>query len=101
MDCTEEYKEHIEYTFNAFCRIVIRYAAINAWRKRDRQRLREVSFEYLTEEKFYPINTLDGLFINPYKEYPVTICGQTIMLTHPYPVTGVCGENRNPRIGSP
>ena len=81
MDCTEAYKEHIEYTFNAFCRIVIRYAAINAWRKRDRQRQREVSFEYLTEEKFYPINTLDGLFINPYKEYPVTICGQTIMLT--------------------
>ena len=81
MDCTEAYKEHIEYTFNAFCRIVIRYAAINAWRKRDRQRQREVSFEYLTEEKFYPINTLDGLFINPYEEYPVTICGQTIMLT--------------------
>jgi hypothetical protein len=27
VDCTEEYKEHIEYTFNAFCRSVIRYAA--------------------------------------------------------------------------
>ncbi len=65
MDCTEAYKEHIEYTFNAFCRIVIRYAAINAWRKRNRRRQREVSFEYLTEKKFYPINTLDGLFINP------------------------------------
>ena len=81
MTCTEEYKEHIEYTFNAFCRVVIRYAAINAWRKRDRQRQREVSFEYLTEDKFYPINTLNRLFINPYEEYPVTICGQTIMLT--------------------
>ncbi len=81
MDCTEAYKEHIEYTFNAFCRIVIRYAAINAWRKRDRQRQREISFEYLTEEKFYPINALNGLFINPYEKYPVTICGQTITLT--------------------
>ena len=40
-----------------------------------------MSYEYLTEEKFYPINTLDGFFINPYEEYPVTICGQTIMLT--------------------
>ena len=28
MPCTEAYKEHIEYTFNAFCRVVIRYAAI-------------------------------------------------------------------------
>ncbi len=27
MICTEAYKEHIEYTFNAFCRIAIRYAA--------------------------------------------------------------------------
>ena len=23
--CTEAYKEHIMYTFNAFCRVVIRY----------------------------------------------------------------------------
>ncbi len=57
MDCTEAYKEHIEYTFNAFCRVVIRYAAINAWRNRDKRRQREISFEYLTEEKFYPFST--------------------------------------------
>ena len=39
MICTEAYKEHIEYTFNVFCRIVIRYAAVNAWRKREWQAL--------------------------------------------------------------
>ncbi|GFH91227.1 hypothetical protein IMSAGC002_02479 [Lachnospiraceae bacterium] len=63
MPCTEAYKEHIEYTFNAFCRVVIHYAAINAWRDRDR-RQREISFEYLAEEKFYPFSTKslrDGL----------------------------------------
>ncbi len=38
MPCTEAYKEHIEYTFNAFCRVVIHYAAINAWRDRDKRR---------------------------------------------------------------
>ena len=59
MPCTEAYKEHIEYTFNAFCRVVIRYAAINAWRNRDKRRQREISFEYLTEEKFYPFSTSD------------------------------------------
>lgn len=37
MPCTEAYKEHIEYTFNAFCRVVIHYAAINAWRDRDKR----------------------------------------------------------------
>lgn len=26
MTCTEAYKEHIEYTFHAFCKIVIRNA---------------------------------------------------------------------------
>ena len=38
MSCTEAYKEHIEYTFNAFCRVVIRYGAINAWRDRDNRK---------------------------------------------------------------
>ena len=47
MTCTEAYKEHIEYTFNAFCRVVIYYAAINAWRDRDMRRQREISFEYV------------------------------------------------------
>ncbi len=56
MDCTEAYKEHIMYSFNDFCKVVIRYAAINAWRDRNR-RQREISFEYLTEEKFYPLST--------------------------------------------
>jgi len=32
MNCTEAYKEHIMYTFNGFCKVVIRYATINAWR---------------------------------------------------------------------
>ncbi len=76
VNCTEAYKEHIEYTFNAFCRVVIHYAAINAWRDRDKRRQREISFEYLTEEKFYPFCTSDTYFIDPYKQYPVTIFGQ-------------------------
>lgn len=79
MPCTEAYKEHIEYTFNAFCRVVIHYATINAWRDRDKRRQREISFEYLTEEKFYPFCTSDTYFIDPYKQYPVTICGQRVI----------------------
>ncbi len=45
MDCTEAYKEHIMYSFNGFCKVVIRYAAINAWRDRNRRRQREISFD--------------------------------------------------------
>ena len=82
MACTEAYKEHIEYTFNAFCRVVIRYAAINAWRDRDKRRQREISFEYLTEEKFYPFSTSDKYFTDSYKQYSVMICGQRVILTN-------------------
>lgn len=79
MDCTEAYKEHIMYSFNGFCKVVIRYAVINAWRDRNRRRQREISFEYLTEEKFYPLSTSDEALKSPYEQYPVTICGQTIL----------------------
>ena len=82
MTCTEAYKEHIMYSFNGFCKVVIRYAAINAWRDRNRRRQKEISFEYLTEEKFYPLNTSEESLKSPYEQYPVTICGQTIILTN-------------------
>ena len=81
MTCTEAYKERIMYTFNGFCKTVIRYAAINAWRERNRRRQKEISFEYI-EEKFYPLNTSDKHFTAHYEEYPVTICGQTVILTN-------------------
>ena len=37
MNCTKEYKEHIEYTFHAFCKIVIHHAAITAARTAGRK----------------------------------------------------------------
>ena len=43
---------------------------------------REISFEYLTEEKFYPLSTSDEYLKSPCEQYPVTICGQTIILTN-------------------
>ena len=49
MPCTEAYREHIMYTFNGYCKTVIRFAAITAWRDRSRRRQKEISLEYLTE----------------------------------------------------
>lgn len=62
--CTEAYKEHIMYTFNAFCRVVIRYATLNSWRDRSRKRQREISFEYLTEEKLVLVRKCVGKVIS-------------------------------------
>ena len=82
MPCTEAYKEHIMYTFHGFCNIVIRNAAITAWRDQHRRHKREISLEYLTEKKFYPLGTTDKYFEDPHEEYPIKICGQTVILTN-------------------
>jgi len=54
----------------------------NKMRLQIRRRQREISFEYLTEEKFYPLSTSDEALKSPYEQYPITICGQTIILTN-------------------
>ncbi len=70
------------YTFNGFCKVVIRHADITAWRDKNRRRQKEISLEYLTEEKFYPLGTTEEYFEAPYEEYPITVCGQTVILTN-------------------
>ena len=42
----EAYKVHIQYTFNAFCKVVIRHAAIDIILKLRRRWEREVSLDY-------------------------------------------------------
>ena len=81
MTCTEEYREHIEYTFHAFCKVVIRNATINAARTRSRKHKREISLEYLTDEKHYPFGTEDEYFIapEPNEQYTLILCGDTIL----------------------
>lgn len=83
MTCTEEYREHIEYTFHAFCKVVIRNATINAARTRSRKRKREISLEYLTDEKHYPLGTTDEYFQapEPDEEYILTLCGDTVIFS--------------------
>ena len=84
MTCTEEYKEHIEYTFQAFCKVVIRNAAITAARTRSRKYKREISLEYLTDEKHYPLGTADKYFqiTGTDESYIVHLCGDTVMLNN-------------------
>ena len=48
----ESLQSHIQYTFNAFYRIVIRHAAIDKILKLRRWWEREVSLDYLMNEKF-------------------------------------------------
>lgn len=59
---SEEYKEHIEYTFAAFCRVVLHNAAMIAYRDFGRKQKREVSLEYLISETPFEAFTMDTYF---------------------------------------
>ena len=54
------YQEYIQRRYNAFCKTVIRCAALDKILKLKRQWERQVSLDYL--------------------EYPFTVCGQTVLL---------------------
>ena len=66
----EAYKVHIQYTFNAFCKVVIRHAAIDEILKMRRRWEREVSLDYLMNEKFVQLAEPEQL-----EEYLFTACG--------------------------
>ena len=76
----EAYQEHIRYTHDTYCRIVIRHASFDAARMLAARWKREISLEYLTEEKFVQLSTTDEYFQVPdYGEtYPFSVRGQTI-----------------------
>ena len=78
----EAYQEHIRYTHDTYCRIVIRHASFDAARMLAARWKREISLEYLTEEKFVPLSTTDEYFQVPdYGEtYSFSVRGQTIFL---------------------
>ena len=73
----EAYKVHIQYTFNAFCKIVIRHAAISKILMLRRKWEREVFLDYLMNEKFVQFSEPEQL-----EEYLFTACGQTAVLYH-------------------
>ena len=73
----EAYKVHIQYTFNAFCKIVIRHAAIDKILNLRRRWEREVSLDYLMNEKFVQLAEPEQL-----EEYLFTACDQTAVLYH-------------------
>ena len=65
------YQEYIQRRYNAFCKTVIRCAALDKILKLKRQ----VSLDYLMNEKFVQFAASE-----PDEEYPFTVCGQTVLL---------------------
>lgn len=88
----EAYQEHIRYTHDTYCRIVIRHASFDAARMLAARWKQEISLEYLTEEKFVPFSTTDEYFQVPdYGEtYPFSVRGADDVFRQLLPCGGSC-----------
>ena len=62
MRYSEQFMEHIEYAFHAFCKVVLRHEAINAWRDLKRKMEREISLDYLMSERYFEPSAMDSYF---------------------------------------
>ena len=62
MRYSEQFMEHIEYAFAAFCKIVLRNAAISAYRDFGRKQKHEVSLDYLMSETSFEPFATDNYF---------------------------------------
>ena len=60
---SEQYQEHIERTFNAFCKIVLYHTALGVYKKLRKKQQFEVSLDYLCEFDFEPVTTTDKYFV--------------------------------------
>ena len=72
----EAYQEYIQRKHNAFCKAVIRYAARDKILQLRRKWERQISLDYLMDEKFVQFAEPE-----PDEEYPFTVCGQTVLLS--------------------
>ena len=80
MRYSEQFMEHIEYAFAAFCRIVLRNAAISAYRDFGRKQKHEVSLDYLMSETPFESFTTDNYFEQYDKPTAFVVKGQKIII---------------------
>ena len=80
MNDSEQYKEHIEYTFAAFCKVVLRNAAMSAYRDIGRRQKQEISLNYLMEERYYNPSATDSYFAEQSSSMELIVCGEKIVI---------------------
>ena len=80
MNDSEQYKEHIEYTFAAFCKVVLRNASMSAYRDIGRRQKQEISLNYLMEERYYNPSATDSYFAEQSSSMELIVCGEKIVI---------------------
>ena len=76
----EQYREHIEHTFNAFCKIVLYHAALGVYKKLRKKQQLEVSLDYLRVFDFEPVTTTDEYFVKYDVPTAFTVRGKTVIV---------------------
>lgn len=82
MKYSEQFMEHTEYTFAAFCNVVLRNAAINAYRDLGRKQKHEVALDYLMSETSFEPFATDNYFEQYVYEKPTVfvVKGQEVIV---------------------
>ena len=80
MRYSEQFMEHIEYAFNAFCKVVLRHEAINAWRDLKRKAEREISLDYLMSERYFEPSAMDSYFEKRDKPTVFLVFGKEVIV---------------------
>ena len=80
MRYSEQFMEHIEYAFNAFCKIVLRHEVINAWRDLKRKAEREISLDYLMSERYFEPSAMDSYFEKRDKPTVFLVFGKEVIV---------------------
>ena len=80
MSYSKEYKEHIEYTFAAFCKVVLRNAALSAYRDIGRRRKYEIALDYLMSERYYTPSVTDNYFEETIQPTVFSVGGKSIKI---------------------
>lgn len=80
MRYSEQFMEHIEYAFNALCKIVLRHEAINVWRDLKRKEAREISLDYLMSERYFEPSAMDSYFEKQDKPMVFLVFGKEVIV---------------------
>lgn len=80
MRYSEQFMEHIEYAFNAFCKIVLRHEAVGAWRDLKRKEEREISLDYLMSERYFEPSAMDSYFEKQDKPTIFLVLGKEVIV---------------------
>ena len=77
---SEQYREHIERTFNAFCKIVLYHATLGVYKKLRKKQQFDVSLDYLREFDFEPATSTDEYFVKYDVPTAFTVRGETVIV---------------------